>query len=161
MTAVKITRRWTLSLFMLVCSLAFAGENQAANVSGKWQLSWEARIGTERCIVQIDQADSKLVGTYQGRLGSPKISGNVKGKNISLKLDFQGAHPFALVLTGTVDGDRMSGKFEIEGVEGGYDGHGENVRPSNYSWTATHRTDQTQSDLSQQNQRRYHEQSRP
>ena len=119
MTAVKITRRWTLSLFMLVCSLAFAGENQAANVSGKWELSWEARIGTERCIVKIDQADSKLVGTYQGRLGSPKISGNVEGKNISLKLDFQGAHPFALVLTGTVDGDSMSGKFEIDGVEGG------------------------------------------
>ena len=69
---VKTTQRLSLSLFILLCSLAFASENQPANVSGKWQLSWEARIGTERCIVQIDQEDAKLVGVYQGRLGSPK-----------------------------------------------------------------------------------------
>lgn len=130
---------------MLMCSLAFAGENQPASVSGKWQLSWEARIGTEHCIVQIDQTDSKLAGAYQGRLGSPRISGDIEGKHVTLKLDFQGANPFALVFTGTVDGDKMGGNFEIQGVEGGYNGHGENVRPSNYSWTATRQTEQSQS----------------
>ena len=147
---VKTTQRLSLSLFILLCSLAFASENQPANVSGKWQLSWEARIGTERCIVQIDQEDAKLVGVYQGGLGSPKISGNIEGNQISLKLDFLGAKPFAVVFTGTVDGNKMGGKFAIQGVEGGYDGHGENVRPSNYSWTATRQPDQTQSDSSQQ-----------
>jgi hypothetical protein len=137
---------WCWLVLALVSSLAAASDNQPANVAGKWQLSWEARMGTERGILQLEQARSGLVGSFQGgSLGSPKISVSLEGKNITLKLDFQGAHSFILVLVGTVEGDSMSGKFEIQGLTDGYDWHGENVHPTNYSWTAVRQNDQTQS----------------
>ena len=143
---------WGWLVLALVCSFAAASDNQPANVAGKWQVSWEARMGTERGILQVEQASSGLAGSFQGgSLGSPKISGNLEGKNITLKLDLQGAHSFTLVLVGTVEGDSMSGKFEIQGLTDGYDWHGENVRPTNYSWTAVRQNDRTQS-ASQQNQ---------
>jgi hypothetical protein len=130
---------WPLALALLLAfltsSFAAVGEDKPVSVMGKWQLSWEARLGTERGTMQLDQADSKLTGSFQGHLSS-KISGSIKDKSIRLNLDFAGAHPFTLVFTGTVDGDKMAGKFEIQGVKDGYDWHGENASPSNYSWTA-------------------------
>ena len=134
-----------LSIFMLMPAFAAAGENAPADVTGKWQISWEARMGTEHAKLQLEQSEAKLTGTFQGRLGAPKVSGAVEGKNIRLNLDFPGAHPFTLIFTGTIDGDKMAGKFDIQGVEGGYDWHGENVHPSNYAWTAVRQPDQTQS----------------
>jgi hypothetical protein len=129
---------------MLTSSFAAGGENKLVNVMGKWQLSWEARLGTERGTMLLEQVDSKLTGSFQGHLVSPKISGTIKDKSISLNLDFQGAHPFTLVFTGTVDGDKMAGKFAIQGVTDGYDWHGENARPTNYSWTAVRQSDRIQ-----------------
>jgi hypothetical protein len=134
---------------LLLLSAAYslsAAQTKAINVSGKWQISWEARIGTERDTIQLEQTDSnqndsKLTGIFQGKLGNPKVSGNVDGANISLRLDFPGANPYSIVFTGTIDGDKMSGKFEIPGVDRAYDFHGENIRPSNYTWSAVRLSD--------------------
>jgi len=149
-TARQITKtQWLcccLAVLLLTSPFA-AGQNNSANVAGKWQLSWEARLGTARGTLQLEQVGSKLTGSFDGgSLGSPKISGTVEGKNITLTLDFQRAHPFTLVFTGTIDGDKMGGKFDIRGVQAGYDSHGENARPSNYSWTAVRQPDQTRSE---------------
>jgi hypothetical protein len=143
---------FVLSVLVLSPSFAAAGENKPVNVAGKWQLSWEARLGTERGPMQLDQVDSSLTGSFQGHLGTPRVSGTIKDKSVTLNLEFQGARPFTLVFTGTVDGDKMAGKFVIQGVTDGYDWHGENARPTNYSWTAVRQPDQTQSDGTQQNQ---------
>ncbi|MFZ0958796.1 MAG: hypothetical protein WAN60_20830, partial [Candidatus Sulfotelmatobacter sp.] len=126
-----------LLFFVVLFGFAARGETaKPVSVSGKWQISWEARLGTARGTVQLEQDESKLTGSYQGQLGTPKVSGTIEGRNLSFTLDFQGAHPFSLIFRGVVDGDKMAGKFEISGVEGGYDQHGENVRPSNYTWSA-------------------------
>jgi hypothetical protein len=122
--------------YALAFHLAASAQTSAVNVSGKWQISWEARIGTEKDTIQLDQADSKLTGSFQGRLGTPKVSGSIDGKNILLRLDFPGKLPYSLVFAGVVEGDKMSGKFEIPGMDKPYDFHGENVRPSNYTWQA-------------------------
>src|SRR5208282_2529166 len=86
-------------------------------------------------MLHIRQTGNKLTGTFQGRHGSVGISGKSDGKNISFDLPFPGSHPFTLNFQGSVDGDKMAGKFAIQGVEDGYDWHGENARPSNYTWT--------------------------
>jgi hypothetical protein len=125
-----------LLLFLLAFRLSAASQPKAANVSGRWQISWEARLGTERDAIQLEQTGSKLGGTFYGKLGSPKVSGNVDGEHISLRLDFPGIHPYALLFTGTIDGEQMNGKLEVPGVDGAYDFHGENVRPTNYTWSA-------------------------
>lgn len=142
-----------LSVLILASSFASADDNRGENINGKWQLSWEARLGTERCTMQIEQVSSTVTGTYQGRLGSPKLSGRVEGKNVILNLAFRGAHPYVLVFTGSVDGNTMGGNFDVEGVVGGYDSHGENAHPTNYLWTAVRQPDPTRSDISGQNKR--------
>jgi hypothetical protein len=144
-STVRLLRLCPWILLLASCS-AFAAQNQPAAVAGKWQLSWEARLGTERGTVLLEQQESKLSGTYQGRLGSPKVSGNIEGKNVVLNLDFPGSHPFTLVFKGIVEGDKMAGKFDVRGVPAGYDSHGENAHPTNYSWTAVRQPDQSQSD---------------
>ncbi len=141
--------RFCLSILMLTSGFAAAGENKPPSVNGKWQISWEARIGTEGATMQLEQSETKLTGTFQGHLGAPNISGTIEGKNVRLNLDFPGIHPFTLVFTGVIDGDKMGGKFDIQGVKDGYDWHGENARPSNYSWTAVRQPDQTQSESTQ------------
>lgn len=140
-----------LPLFLLTSFFAVAADTQPVNLTGKWQFSWEARIGTESGTLQLEQADSKLTGSYQGHLVSSKLSGTVQNKNVSINLDFAGAHPFTIIFTGTVDGDKMAGKFSIGGSKDGYDSYGENARRTDYSWKAIRQTDQTQSDSSQQN----------
>ena len=140
-----------LPFLLLMSSFAAAAESHPVNVTGKWQLSWEARLGTERGIMLLEQVGSKIAGRFQGHLRSPKLSGTLSGKSISLNLDFQGARPFTLVFTGTVNGDNMTGKFEIQEVTDGYDWHGENASPTNYSWTAVRQPDEAQSDNSRQN----------
>ncbi len=147
--------RWLpffLPLLMLASNLAVAGDTQSVNLTGKWQFSWEARIGTESGILRLEQADSKLTGSYQGHLVSSNLSGTIQGNNVSINLDFAGAHPFTIIFTGTVDGDKMSGKFSIGGSKDGYDSYGENARRTDYSWKANRQPDQTQSDSGQQNQ---------
>jgi hypothetical protein len=132
-----------LPVLMLTSAFATTADNTALIVTGRWQLSWEARMGTERGALQLEQTDSGLAGSFQGGVfGSPKVSGKVEGKNVILNLEFHRAHSFTLVFTGTVDGDKMTGKFEIQGMNDGYDWHGENARPTNYSWTAVREPDQ-------------------
>jgi hypothetical protein len=137
--------RFRLLFLLLTYCLAAtgfaAGENKPANLTGKWQLSWEARLGTENGTMQLEQVDSTLTGSYHGHLDAPRITGTIDGKNITLKLQFQRAHPFTITFTGTIDGDKMAGKFAIQEVPDGYDWHGENARPSNYSWTAVRQPD--------------------
>ena len=142
-TTIMKTNRWPhlCLLFLLLASIFAGGENKPATLTGKWQLSWEARLGTESGTMQLEQVDSTLTGSYHGHLDAPRITGTVEGKNITLKLQFQRAHPFTIIFTGTIDGDKMAGKFAIQEVPDGYDWHGENAHPSNYSWTAVRLSD--------------------
>jgi hypothetical protein len=127
-------------IFALTMSFAahvlFAAQTKTVNVTGTWQISWEARVGTERDTLELQQTEAKLTGSFEGKVASPKVSGSVDGQNISLRLDFAGPKPYTIVFTGTLDGEKMSGKFEIPGVAGAYDWHGENVRSTNYTWSA-------------------------
>jgi hypothetical protein len=125
----------SVSVIVWAACAPLVGENKPIDVTGKWQLSWEARIGTEQGTLQLRQTGRKLTGTFQGRHGSIGIFGGCEGKNISFDLSFPGSHPYTLSFKGSMDGDKMAGTFEVQGVEGGYDWHGENVRPTNYSWT--------------------------
>jgi hypothetical protein len=129
-------------LFLLVPALLWAAcapvlaEDEIPNVTGTWQISWEARIGTQQGVIQFQQTGSALTGTFKGGPGSPAVSGQVRGRDISFTLQFPGSRPFAIDFSGAVTGDAMAGKFNLHGIQDGYDWHGENARPTNYSWTA-------------------------
>ncbi|HEX4427403.1 MAG TPA: hypothetical protein VH079_18525 [Terriglobales bacterium] len=129
-----------LVLLQITCLAAFAQSQSSPkpslNVEGKWQLSWQARIGTERGGLSLQRNGTKLNGSFHSELGSPAVSGTIEDENISFKLQFEGVHPFAIVFTGKVEQNKMNGKFAIDGMMDGYDQHGENVQPTNYSWSA-------------------------
>jgi hypothetical protein len=110
-----------------------------ADVSGKWQVSWQGRLGTEQCALQLQRDSSnKLSGTLQDQRGSSSLSGMIDGKKISFEVQFQGPRPFTARFTGTVDSDRIEGTSQAIGVggAGAYLGHaGEVVQPE-HPWIA-------------------------
>lgn len=131
--------RW---LLLPILTTAVIAQSQASgkppvSVSGKWQLSWQARIGVEQGTLVLQQSGNKLNGSFRSELGTPVVSGTIEDENISLKLGFAGNHAFAIVFTGKVDGNKMNGRFTLDGMADGYDQHGENVQPTNYSWKAS------------------------
>ncbi len=153
-----------LVLFLLAFHFSAASQIKPVNVTGRWQISWVARVGIERDTIQLEETESKLTGTFYGKLGSPKVSGIVDGTRIALRLDFPGTHPYTLLFTGTIDGEKMKGKLEVPGVDGAYDFHGENVSPTNYTWSAVRQSDTHQSDPEAEasaQQKRSAEQTKP
>src|ERR1700730_14678621 len=110
--------RWLLLPVLAVAAVA-QGQTSAkppVSVSGKWRLSWQARIGTEQGTLVLEQSGTKLNGSSHSELGPPVVSGTIQEESISFKLGFAGDHPFAIVFTGRVDGNKMNGKFALDGM---------------------------------------------
>ena len=114
-----------------------SNQGQSANLAGSWQISWEARIGTETGTINLRQDGAQLMGEYSGPAGTAAASGTVEGKNVLLKLEFPGKYSYVLEFSGLAESEKMSGKFAVGRMKDGYDSHGENARPTDYSWKAT------------------------
>jgi hypothetical protein len=133
------------ALFLPLSTPGHAQENQPtsksaipADVSGKWQVSWQGRLGTEQCTLQIQQDRANLTGTLQDQRGLSPLSGTVDDKQISFEVTFQGPRPFTTQFKGAVDGAKIEGTSQAVGVagSGAYLGHaGEVVQPE-HPWTA-------------------------
>jgi hypothetical protein len=130
-----------LLIFALVMTGAtyssYGATAKQLRVSGVWNISWQARMGMERGTIHIEQKGSHLTGTYQGHGKPASLSGNFEDGNVSFNLDFQASPPYTIVFTGAVEGEKMTGKFELQGFKDPYDQHGENVQSIDYSWTAS------------------------
>jgi hypothetical protein len=89
------------------------GSDQAANVAGTWQLSFQGRRGTMQATLTIQQDGTKLSGTLAGlgrmRNGSSPLTGSMEGNNVSFSVT-GGRMP--LTFKGTLDGDKMSGTMQ-------------------------------------------------
>ena len=77
----------------------------------------------------LKQDGSKLTGTFEQTQVSSALSGSIQGKNIQFDVRFEGKRPYIIAFTGTVDGDKISGKSGAKDVEGAgaYLGHGGEV----------------------------------
>lgn len=116
-----------------------ASAAKTLDVSGKWQVSWQGRLGTEQCTLQLQQDSSnKLQGTLQDQRGPSSLRGAVEGKKISFDVQFQGPRPFTTRFTGTVEADKIEGTSQAIGVggAGAYLGHGGEVAQPEHPWTA-------------------------
>ena len=114
--------------FLLVAPLLLAQDSQSnnsqpANIGGAWQISWQARNGSQQATMQIQQDGSKLSGTFQDASGSSSVTGSVAGNNVSFSVQIPG-RPMTLAFTGTIDGDKMSGTFQPQGGGGSRGGRG-------------------------------------
>src|ERR1700690_156153 len=142
------TLGWATSLlrnFFLIFLLAMSAAPcipagaapKSPHLNGAWTISWQARVGMERGTIQIQQKGSHLTGVYQGHGKPGSLSGVIKDGNISFNLEFQTDPPYTIVFKGTIDGDKMAGKFDLQGFKDPYDQHGENVQAIDYSWSAS------------------------
>jgi hypothetical protein len=144
-----------VSAFLLISSLlavAQATGNSApasnsskpVDASGKWQVAWTGRMGTEHCTLQLAQDSGKLKGTLQDQRGSSPLTGTVDGTKISFDVQFQGPNPFTTRFIGTIDAGKISGTSQAVGVggAGAYLGHGGEVVQPEHPWTATRTAEQ-------------------
>ena len=133
------------AIFLPLCTVGHTQENpptsktaNPADVSGKWQVSWQGRLGTEQCTLQLQQDGTRLTGTLQDQRGLSPLSGTLGDKQISFEVNFQGPRPFTTRFKGTLNAAGMEGTSQAIGVggSGAYLGHaGEVVQPE-HPWTA-------------------------
>jgi hypothetical protein len=126
-------------LFAMVAVLCVSARaaKKHVGVAGTWTISWQARVGMERGTIQFQQKGTQLSGVFQGHGAPASVSGNLEKAGVSFHLEFQGKTPYTIIFTGTLDGDKMTGKFQFQDFKDAYDQHGENVQSIDYSWTAT------------------------
>jgi hypothetical protein len=85
-----------------------------ADASGTWLMSVETQAGTGNPTFVLVQKGDQLTGTYKGQLGEAPVTGTVKGNDITItyKISAQG-QDLDIVYSGTLDGDKVSGKVKL------------------------------------------------
>ncbi len=139
-----MSRSCFLAFLLLVATLVSApmlAGDAHTGITGKWTISWQARLGKEQGMIELRQKGTELTGVFHGHGDPGSVSGAVKDGNVSFNLEFHGKTPFAIVFTGTLDGDQMKGNFQLQGMKDGYDQHGENVQRTDYLWSAVRLVD--------------------
>jgi hypothetical protein len=106
-------------------------------VAGRWQFSWRGRIGTEQATVVLQQRGRALTGSFGGAHGSLPLSGSLDGAKLSFTVDFPGPPGYRVLFSGIAQADRIEGTAQPQGVSGNaFAGHGGEVAPDYYTWTA-------------------------
>jgi hypothetical protein len=107
-------------------------------VAGRWQLSWRGRIGTEHALLVLRSHGQALSGSFNGAQGSLALSGSLQGAGVSFTVDFPGPPAYRILFSGVAQADWIEGKAQPQGVDGrAFAGHGGEVAPDYYSWSAT------------------------
>jgi hypothetical protein len=104
----------SLSLFCLLLSGTVIAD-KPAQVAGRWDITIQFVQGEGRYTAFFEQKGEKLHGTYRGQFTEGTLDGMVDGKNIRFRghLKIEGAH-LVYVYNGTVDGDQMQGKVDLD-----------------------------------------------
>ncbi len=90
-------------------------QGEPASVGGQWEATIQFDRGSATHTLYIEQQSTKLVGTHRGEFYSGDLSGTVEGSTVH----FRSAHPaegtrLSYEFTGTVNGDTMSGKVNLD-----------------------------------------------
>jgi hypothetical protein len=129
-------------LFLLVSlASAQAADHDAAaktaNVSGKWRIAWDVRLGTVRGVLVLKQKADNLSGTFQEYGKSYPLSGSVRGRAVTLVVPFTGRYPYTIEFNGTVEGKKISGTSHSKDGGEVFLGHAGEVDEPQRPWTAT------------------------
>jgi hypothetical protein len=79
-----------LAASVLLAQDSESNDSQPASIGGGWQISWQARGGSQQATMQIQQDGSKLSGTFQDSGGSSPLTGSVAGNNVSFSVQNTG-----------------------------------------------------------------------
>jgi len=102
----------------LIAVVLFAAAASAADISGTWNATVNLGDQTGSPTFVFKQDGEKLTGTYSGALGDAKLSGTVKGSEISFDFEAQG---IAVHYGGklSADGKKIEGTVDYGGQASG------------------------------------------
>ena len=108
----------TLALAAVILTVAGASPVRAeaapAPIGGIWDLTWQTRKGPSRKgYLVIEQSGARLVGRIHGQ-GSVTAKGSIAGSAFTLR-GSRLAVPY--VISGSVEGGRMTGSLKVLSVE--------------------------------------------
>jgi len=110
---------------LLVCMFAIAGLALAqAKVDGKWTIEITTQRGTQMQTLNLKNDGGKLTGTVEGMgrggpTSTPIEEGSLSGNTVSFKTKQMGRGGEQIMKwTGTVSGDEIKFKREVEGGQG-------------------------------------------
>jgi hypothetical protein len=99
-----------LALALLLAATAML----AADVTGKWNATVETDGGSGNPKFVFVQSGESLTGTYEGLLGTAKITGTVKGDAIEFGFSASNdGEKIDVKYKGTVSGNKMKGKVDM------------------------------------------------
>jgi hypothetical protein len=89
-----------------------------ADISGTWNFNVETEAGSGTPMFVLKQSGEKLTGTYTGALGEAKVTGAVKGEEVTIEFEVQGNK---VLYAGRLDstGRAMKGKVDLAGMASG------------------------------------------
>jgi hypothetical protein len=92
----------------------------AADVLGTWNVNFTTDQGPIPGYMKLKKDGDKVVGTVGSQMGEAPIEAEVKGKDVSVWFDFRGQNgAIPIVMSGTVDADKITGTFTAGGQPGG------------------------------------------
>ena len=104
------------SLALCLANAPCAAESEeAADVAGAWEITWEGRRGTATGALNLTVEDGVLAGDYTGGRGIPwPVKGSINGNEVSFTIFIKTERgPLDITFKGTVDGDSMSGTGKV------------------------------------------------
>ena len=95
------------------------------SVTGQWNLMFNLDTGATPATMTLEQDGEKLMGTFTSDQGTFEFEGKISGNKLEWMLEVDGGGgAIEVTITGTVDGDEMTGTVDLGGYGGG-------------DWTAT------------------------
>ncbi len=102
-----------LSVILLL--LAGSGLALDQDVAGEWEINFKSVQGPQTQTFKIEQDGEKITVTMEGLQEEERGEGTIKDNKIEWKIKREmGGREFTMTYTGTVDGDNMSGKMQLQ-----------------------------------------------
>lgn len=96
-----------------------AASAQAVNAAGRWDVTFNTPQGPMNASMTLTREAEKLTGTLSGPQGDLAVEGSQKEKAVTLYFTVEmGNGPIPITMSGTQEGESMSGSFDFGGGQG-------------------------------------------
>ena len=105
-------------LTALLCWLLLAA---AADLAGRWNFKAVSPDGEDLAKLTVVQKGEKITGSFESSRGVYQMEGTVEGSEIRFTVRYTGGgESLTVPFHGTIEGDKMTGKFQAGEVAGSW-----------------------------------------
>jgi hypothetical protein len=104
---------WVVVLVALFCAIVSA---QAPDATGEWDAQYVTPLGPQEVKIYLTQEGPRISGHTTSEFGEFQVRGSINGHDIKLSwAEVDGGKTIDIVVTGTIDGDTITGKASVGG----------------------------------------------